>query len=165
MSCSRDAGGNFGGGFAVAALAIATIDELQANGTSEQRFHASLFSVFGALAVLLFAAGCTGLISQSIIERRHELDVRLAMGATARPATANIIRTAIAPAICGIAVGCVLAVVAVRFVRHLVWGSPASRSGALVAAVAILLLAAVAASLVPALRILKIDPSRTLRSA
>jgi predicted permease len=60
-----------------------TFDDLRGLQTGEQRYLAALFSIFAGLAVLLAAIGLYGLISQAITQRRHELGIRLALGATA----------------------------------------------------------------------------------
>ena len=141
-----------------------TMDELQLEGTRGERFNAIVFSVFAALALLLAAIGIYGVISQSIAERRHELGVRMALGATARQAMVNAVRPGVALAAGGIAAGLGLSMVAVRFLAHLLWGVRPMDPITFAVTAAVLLLVAVAASLAPALRILHLDPSRTLRN-
>lgn len=141
-----------------------TIDDLQAQITSGQRYHAALFSILAGLALLLAAIGLAGLISQSVTQRTHELGIRLALGATARQMIASIIKPAILLAVTGVAAGYLLSLVAVRFLAHLLWGVRPTDPLTFAAMAAILLLAAVLASLAPALRILRLDPARTLRN-
>jgi len=141
-----------------------TIDDLEAHITSDQRYHAALFSIMAGLALLLAALGLYGLISHAITQRTHELGIRLALGATAGQAMANAMRPGILLAVAGVAVGYVLSRLAVRFLEHLLWGVRATDPATFVATAAILLLVAAAASLIPALRILRLDPARTLRS-
>ena len=113
---------------------------------------------------MLAAIGLAGLISQSITQRTHELGIRLALGATARQTIASIIKPAILLAVTGIAGGYLLSLVAVRFLEHLLWGVRPTDPLTFAAMAAILLLAAVLASLAPALRILRLDPAQTLRN-
>ena len=61
-----------------------TVEELRGHYTSDQRYLALLFSVLAGLAVLLAAIGLYGLIGRGIVERQHEIGVRLALGATAQ---------------------------------------------------------------------------------
>ncbi len=141
-----------------------TMDEVRSAGTRGERFNALVFSVFAALALLLAAIGIYGVIAQSIIDRRHELGVRMALGATARQAMLNAIRPGITLAACGMAAGMGLSAVAVRFLAHRLWGVRPMDPVTFAATAAMLLLVAVAASVVPALRVLRLDPARTLRN-
>ena len=59
-----------------------TIDQLRNVHTGSQRYLAALFSILAGLALLLAAIGLYGLISQSMAQRKHELGIRLALGAT-----------------------------------------------------------------------------------
>ena len=69
-----------------------TVDELRGRYTGSQRYLAALFSILAGLALLLAAIGLYGLISQSITQRRHEIGIRLALGATARQTIAGVMR-------------------------------------------------------------------------
>ena len=141
-----------------------TVDELRNVQTGSQRYLAALFSILAGMALLLAAIGLYGLISQSVAQRRHEIGVRLALGATARQTIAGVIRPAILLSIAGLGAGLGLSLVAVRFLRAMLWGVRQTDPLTFAATSAILLLVAVLATLAPALRILRMDPSETLRS-
>jgi predicted permease len=141
-----------------------TIDDLQTQITSGQRYRAALFSIFAGLALLLAAVGIYGSISQSISERTHELGVRMALGASARQTIASVMKPGILLALIGAAAGYLLSLAAVRFLEHLLWGVRPTDPLAFAAAAATLLLTAALASLAPALRILRLDPAQTLRN-
>jgi len=141
-----------------------TVDQLQAAVTSDQRYNATLFSILAGMAMLLAAIGLYALISQSIAERAHELGIRLALGATAEQAMANAMKPGILLAGVGVAGGCALSLAAVRLIKHMIWGVEAADPVTFLATAGLLLLVAAVASLVPALRILRMDPARTLRS-
>jgi len=141
-----------------------TIDDLQAHITSAQRYHAALFAILAALAVLLAAIGLYGLISHSVAQRTHELGIRLALGATGPQAMTNAVRPGIVLALVGVAAGYVLSLIAVRFLEHMLFGVRRTDPLTFVATAANLLLVAVLASVAPALRILRLDPAQTLRS-
>jgi putative ABC transport system permease protein len=74
------------------------------------------------------------------------------------------IKPGIVLALAGLAAGYALSRVAVKFLSHLLYGVPATDTVTFLAMAGILLLVAVAASLAPALRILRFDPARTLRN-
>jgi predicted permease len=141
-----------------------TVDELRGHITREQRYQASLFSVLAGLAVLLAAIGLYGLISHSITQRTHELGIRMALGATAGQAMLNAMKPGIVLSLCGTAAGYGLSLAAVRFLKHMLWGVQPTDSATFLITAIILLLVAALASLVPALRILRLDPAETLRS-
>jgi hypothetical protein len=141
-----------------------TIDDLQVQITSGQRYRAALFSIFAGLALLLAAVGIYGSISQSIAQRTHELGVRMALGASAPQTIVGVMKPGILLALLGAGAGYLLSRVAARFLEHLLWGVRPADPIAFAAAVAILLLTAALASLAPALRILRLDPAQTLRN-
>ena len=141
-----------------------TVDELRGRYTGSQRYLAALFSILAGLALLLAAIGLYGLISQSIAQRRHEIGIRLALGATARQTIAGVMRPGILLSIAGIGVGLGMSLIAVRFLRSMLWGVRETDPVTFVATAAILLVVAALASLAPALRILRMDPAETLRN-
>jgi predicted lysophospholipase L1 biosynthesis ABC-type transport system permease subunit len=141
-----------------------TMDELRGRYTDTQRYLAALFSILAGLALLLAAIGLYGLISQSITQRRHEIGIRLALGATARQTIAGAMRPGILLSLAGVGAGLGLSLVAVRFLRSMLWGVRETDPATFAATAAILLAVAALASLAPALRILRMDPSETLRS-
>jgi predicted permease len=140
-----------------------TIDDLRGRITLDQRYNAALFSVIAALALLLAALGLAGLIGQSVTQRTHELGVRMALGASAGQAVLTTVKPGLALALAGVAGGYVLSRLAARFLEHLLWGVRTDDAVTFTGAAGILLVVAILASLAPALRILRIDPARTLR--
>jgi ABC-type antimicrobial peptide transport system permease subunit len=141
-----------------------TVEELRGRYTGSQRYMAGLFSILAGLALLLAAIGLYGLISQTITQRRHELGIRLALGATAGQTIRGVMRPGLILAASGAAVGLGLSVVLVRFLRSLLWGVRETDPATFGVMAAILLVVAILASLAPALRILRMDPAQTLRS-
>jgi predicted permease len=140
-----------------------TVDDLRGSITLEQRYRATLFSILAGLALLLAALGLSGLISQAVNERTHELGVRLALGANARQAILTMVRPGLLLAVAGVAAGYGLSRVAAGMLEHLLWGVRPADPVTFVATAAMLLVVAAVASMAPALRILRIDPAQTLR--
>jgi len=140
-----------------------TIDDLRSHSTLDQRYHATLFSTVAGLALLLAVLGLYGLISHSVAQRTHELGVRLALGASGGRAIVTAVKPGLLLALAGIAVGAVLSRLAVGFLQHMLWGVRPTDAATFAATAAILLAAALAASAIPAARILRIDPASTLR--
>jgi len=140
-----------------------TIDDLRSSSLSSQRFQATLLGSLSGLALLLAIVGIYGLMSQSVIERRRELGIRIALGATLAQAIREAMLPGVILAVLGVAAGCFLAGLSTQVLKHLVWGvkttDPATYFGV---AFGIVLVAALA-SLVPALRITRLNPAETLR--
>ena len=86
------------------------------------------------------------------------------MGATAGQTIAGVMRPGILLSMGGIAMGLGMSLLAVRFLRSLLWGVRETDPATFLATAGILLVVAALASLAPALRILHMDPAETLRS-
>jgi putative ABC transport system permease protein len=140
-----------------------TMPEIRGAAISQQRYQAVLFSSLATLAILLAALGVYGLIAQSVAERTREMGIRLALGATAR----GIVRAAAMPGIklclAGIAGGLILASYATRLMKSLIWGVSTTDPWTFGAVAALLLAVAAISSILPALRLSRLDPARTLR--
>lgn len=140
-----------------------TMDDLRGRITREQRYNATLFSAIAGMALLLSALGLSGLIAQSVSQRTHELGVRMALGASAGQAMLTTMKPGLLLAAAGVVAGYGLSRVAVRLLEHSLWGVKATDAITFAGAAAILLLVAGFAALLPSVRILRIDPAKTLR--
>ena len=141
-----------------------SMQELKAEIMGDERYHAVLFSVLAALALILAALGLYGLIAQSVAERTREFGIRMALGATAGQAIASAAAPGIALALLGVAAGAILSRIGVRLLEHMLWGVKPGDAVTFAATAGILVAVAAVASLVPALRILRLDPAQTLRN-
>jgi predicted permease len=139
-----------------------TMEEVSGQYLQEQRYTTALFSMLAALGLALAAIGLYGLISNAIAQRTYELGVRMALGATAWQMVLATVRPAILLALAGVGVGVLAARAAGRLLTSLLWGVDPADPATLVAMSGLLLATAVIASLIPCLRILKLDPARTL---
>jgi putative ABC transport system permease protein len=140
-----------------------TFDDLRRQSVSSERFQATLLAALSGLALVLAIVGIYGLMSQSVVERKRELGIRMALGAT----VSESIREAALPgfqlALAGVAVGCLSAGLSAKVFTHLVWGVAPTDPGTYAAVAAGLVLVAALASLAPALRITRLNPADTLR--
>jgi predicted permease len=140
-----------------------TMADVRGAALQEQRYQATIFSVLAGLATLLAALGLYGLIAQSVAQRRREMGIRLALGATAN----GVVRAAALPGItlslAGIAFGIVLALLATRLLKSQIWGVAPTDPATFVTVALLLIVVAAAASILPALRLARIDPAQTLR--
>jgi putative ABC transport system permease protein len=140
-----------------------TFDDLRRLSVSSERFQATLLASLSSLALVLAIVGIYGLMSQSVVERRRELGIRMALGATVSESVREAALPGILLALAGVAVGCVLAGLSAKVFAHLVWGVTTTDPGTYASVAIGLLLVAALASLAPALRVTHLNPADTLR--
>ncbi len=128
------------------------------------RLGATLFTLFGLLALVVAGVGVYSSVSYGVSQRTHEFGVRAALGATTQNVLGQVLREALRTVSVGVAAGVALALAAGRLVASLLYGIKASDPGAMTAAAMTLLLIAAIASLVPAWRAANADPVEALRS-
>jgi ABC-type antimicrobial peptide transport system permease subunit len=130
-----------------------------------QRRIATLIGSIGALASVLAAAGMFALIAFAVAQRKRELGIRIAIGAKRRHILSVLLIQNTKPMMGGAVAGTILAMVLSRVVRSFVIlpnGDVADPTG-FAAGLALFALVAALATLSPAMRALRIDPSETLR--
>jgi hypothetical protein len=144
--------------------ATRNLSDVQADATAFQRFMLQLVGAFAGIALLLAAIGVYGVIAQSVLDRTRELGVRLALGATLGGTIRRVIWSGVALVTAGMAAGGALAWMATRMIASLLWGVTPHDPLTFAGVGGLLLVVAVASSLIPALRILRLDPAKILRS-
>jgi predicted permease len=140
-----------------------TMAEVRSDSLRGRRFLAILLALFAGLALTLAAVGIYGLLASAVAERTHELGIRMALGATVRQAMTAVALPGILLALVGIAGGSLLARLAGRVLRHLLWGVSPTDPLTFAAVPLLLLGVAVAASVLSTRRLARLDPARTLR--
>jgi putative ABC transport system permease protein len=140
------------------------MDDLVGQSTSDRRFMLSLFVGFAALAMILAAIGLYGVVSYAVSQRTAEIGVRMALGATGADVSRLVVMQGLRPALAGVGVGIVAAFFAVRLLRTLLFGvTPLDPLTFAIVPPALLAVAALACY-VPALRAVRLDPTRALRA-
>jgi putative ABC transport system permease protein len=122
-----------------------------------------LISGFAVLALGLAALGVYGALAQSVLDRRHEIGIRLALGAQPRHVLGPMLRRLAAVTGVGLAVGVPAALLSARLLGALLYGVSPADPGLLAAVTAVLLLVAALAAYVPLRRALRVDPLVALR--
>jgi ABC-type antimicrobial peptide transport system permease subunit len=128
------------------------------------RLGASLFSLFGALALGIAAVGLFGVISFLIGQRTREMGVRIALGATHRRMWVLVIGDALKLVAAGIAVGTIAAMAAGPLMRDMLFRTSPWEPANAGIAIAILLVVTVVAAALPAWRAGRVDPLTALRA-
>jgi predicted permease len=134
-----------------------------AASVAEPRFSASVLAGFAGLAVLLAAIGLYGVLSYGVSERRREMGVRAAMGASRRQLIGMIVREGLGVVLLGLLVGLAGAAALSRLMQGLLFGVTSLDLWVYLAAPAILGLVATLACLIPARRAAAVDPVEALR--
>jgi len=137
--------------------------QLVSASVAQPRFRTFLFSVFGALALVLAAAGLYGVLSYAVAQRTHEIGIRVALGAQQQDVLKMVVGQGAKLVILGVAVGIVAALVLMRLMSSLLYGVSATDPVTFIGVVILLALVALAACWIPARRALKVDPTVALR--
>jgi putative ABC transport system permease protein len=115
------------------------------------------------VALALAAIGIYAVMGLVVVQRRHEIGIRVALGANARDVVAMLVVESAKPVIAGIVTGAVAALFLTRVSKALLFRVSPTDPAIFVAVTAILGLAALAAAVVPSLRAARVDPATTLR--
>jgi predicted permease len=143
---------------------VRTMRDVLGGQTRSWYLGARVFSAFGVLALVLAGIGLFSVVAFTVGQRRHEFGIRTALGARPGDLLRLTVTRGIAPVLVGIVAGVILALVAGRFVESLLFGVSARDPAVLGTASAALLVCAVVASLAPALRAARADPTIALRA-
>ena len=141
-----------------------TLDEVRGEAVATPRAQALLLGTLAGLALLLAAIGLYGLVANGVAERRRELGIRMALGASSRQAVTTAALPGFALAVAGVAIGGVAARLGATTMQHLVWGVSVADPLTFALAIVTVLAVAAIAAVVPALRIARLNPVHALRS-
>jgi FtsX-like permease family len=145
-------------------LAVDELELADRTQTSTRRFRTWLLGLFAVLALLLSTIGIYGVISYAIVQRTHEVGIRMALGAERTSILSMIPRQGFALASAGLAVGMIAAVALTPLISSLLFGVTPTDPLTFAAVAAILLGVAVGATLFPAVRATHVDPLTALRA-
>jgi putative ABC transport system permease protein len=143
--------------------AVGTVEALVGESLAIRRFQAWLLTLFSGLAVALAAVGIFGLMAQSVVRRTQEIGVRVALGATPRQVLGLVLRQGLLLAAAGIVLGLGGALAVARGLQGMLYGVGAADPVSYAAAAAVLLVSVAVASIIPAWRASRVDPTVALR--
>jgi putative ABC transport system permease protein len=143
---------------------VRTLDQVFAAAISQERFQALMLGLFATLALILACIGLYGVISYSVVQRTHEIGVRMALGAQPVDVLKLVIRQGMTLTLAGLVVGIAAGTFATRVLSDMLFGV-APRDPLTFAGVPVLLLVvAFLACYIPARRATRIDPLTALRA-
>jgi predicted permease len=128
------------------------------------RLGATMFSLFGILALLVAAVGLYSVLAFNVTRRTRELGVRSAMGATGTRLLTMVLRQALGVTAVGVSLGLVVAVIAAGKMGPLLFGTSPRDPMVMMEVAGILLVVAAAAGAIPAWAAARVDPMRALRT-
>lgn len=130
---------------------------------AERRFLLLLVGVFATAALVLAAVGIYGVVAFFVARRTQEIGIRMAIGATRRDLLLMVLREGARMAATGVGIGLVASLAVTRLISALLYGVRANDPLTFAAVAALLALVALAASYIPAVRALRVDPMTALR--
>jgi putative ABC transport system permease protein len=142
---------------------VTTLDRIVSESVTPQRFRAVLMGAFSAIALILVIAGIYGVIACVVVERTHEIGVRMAFGAPKARVLWLVVRQALVLTAVGVAVGVAAALGATRLLTSFLFGVSATDWATFGGAALLLGCVAVVASYVPARGAARVDPMVALR--
>jgi putative ABC transport system permease protein len=142
---------------------VRTMEQVISASVLQRRMAGFLVAGFACLALILAAVGIYGVISYSVEQRRTEIGIRLAIGARHKDVLGMVLRQGLSMALIGATVGLVVSLGATRLLAGLLYGVRPLDPLTYVMACLLLLFIAALASLLPARRVVSIQPSSALR--
>jgi predicted permease len=143
---------------------VQTMDELLSASVAGRQFNMLLFASFAAMALLLAAIGLYGLVSHTVSQRKGEIGIRMALGASRTGVNKMVMVQGLKPAIAGVFIGLVAGAFAVRILQSQLFGVTPADPATFVIVPIVLLTVATLACVLPALRATRLDPTVALRA-
>lgn len=143
---------------------VKTMDELLDKAVAQPRLNMALVASFATIALLLACVGIYGVVSYSVVQRRREIGVRMALGATRRQISALFLRRTMIASGIGLGGGFIATLLLTQLLRSQLYGVEPNDPVIYIIAIFLLLLPVLPASLRPALRAASVDPVEALRT-
>lgn len=142
---------------------VMPMEQLITDKLSSRDVAVKLIAAFAGLALLLAALGLYGLLAYTVLQRRREIGVRMALGARPRQVSTAVLREGLRVVLSGLSFGVVSAWFVMRALKTLLFGVAATDAWVLAGSALVLLAVGLIASYVPAHRAASVDPMTALR--
>ncbi|MDQ3950800.1 MAG: ABC transporter permease, partial [Gemmatimonadota bacterium] len=143
---------------------VATLDEALAESIAGERFNMLTLGLFAALAFVLAAVGIYGVVAYGVVQRRHEIGVRIALGAQRRDVIGLVVGRALRPVGVGVVIGLAAAGAETRVAQGMLYGVSPGDPATYATVAALLVAVAAAAAYTPGRRAARADPVEALRA-
>lgn len=142
---------------------IETMDRLLADSLAPQRFLTTLLAIFAVVALLISVQGIYGVLAYAVAQRRGEIGIRMALGATSPNVLRMVLRRGALLAAIGLAIGLIAALGLSRLLRGLLFGVATTDVLTYVLVSVVFIATAMIACGLPARRASRVDPIEALR--
>jgi putative ABC transport system permease protein len=147
----------------LAVFGVEPLERTLAESVGQQRFVTLLLVLFALLAVTLAVIGIHGVLSYSVAQRRHEIGIRVALGAPPVRVTRLVMRQGAVLTVTGMLLGVAAAFALTRLLANLLFGVSATDAATFLAVLPVLAGVAMLATWLPARKAVRIDPLQALR--
>ncbi len=142
---------------------VKTMQDVVNDSVSQPRLYTLLLGIFAALALTLAAVGIYGVMNYSVVQRKHEIGIRMALGAQRSDILKMVVGQGMLLALIGVAVGLAAALILTRVMESLLFGVSARDLGTFLIIPLVLAAIALLSSYIPARRATRVDPMIALR--
>jgi putative ABC transport system permease protein len=142
---------------------IRTMEENVAQNFDQPRFRTWLLVVFAGIALLIAAVGVYGVMAYATVQQAGEMAIRMALGCSVERVFMLVVKDGLRLTLIGAGIGTLLSVALGRWLKSLLFGVSASDAATLAAAILVVLVAGLAASLIPARRASRIEIAAMMR--
>ncbi len=142
---------------------IRSMSDLVSDQTATRAVQVRVITAFAAIAFFLAAVGIHGLLAFSVSQRKHEIGVRMALGAQQGAIVSLVVRQGVLLALCGVIPGVALAYAAGRGMQSLLFGVEPGDAVTFAAAAILCVVMTLAGSLMPVLRAVRVAPAAVFR--
>jgi putative ABC transport system permease protein len=142
---------------------IKFMDEIIGKSVAQPRVYALLLGIFAGLALILASIGIYGVMSYTVIQRTHEIGIRMALGARPFDVVKLIVKQGMILGIAGIIIGLIVSFALTRVLASQLFGVTANDPITFIAISLLLMFVALVACYIPAKRATKVDPMVAVR--
>ena len=140
-----------------------SMNDLMATTLAMQRIEVALLTAMAAMALVLSAVGIFALVANLVAQKKQEIGIRIALGSTIQQAMVHIGKAGLWATALGLSLGLAIAAATLRTMRSLLFGLDVYDVPTIILVLVTLAIVAFLAITLPALRVARIDPAKTLR--
>lgn len=148
----------------IAVSSVMTMEQVVSESVTDRSLNTTLLGIFAAVALMLVATGIYGVLSFLVTQRKQEISVRMALGATERGVIRMVVGTSLKTVAAGIVFGVIGALFVARLLQSMLFGISPYDAPTLIGVCLLILIVATLASWLPARRAAAVDPAGALRS-